>query len=397
MHSPDSVALIDEIQPTASLIAFPKAIEATQRALDDLPLNGGTYRVLGIPGLYVRARAETKSFYVQRRIRGVLTKKTLGAIPMKAAKDRATQAWGSMKARPAAGGVMTLGSAFEMYLADSTLADSTRKLYDYLFLRHLGSWRDLSIAAIGEDRPGVRALQRFVRANVVRTKSSPSQANSAMKLLGAVYTWSRKEDPKLPESPMTAIKLDQLKPRDWAYTPEQLREWYAGVQKLNPVKRTWWLTILFTGARRGSVEPLKWADFNFDKKTLHFRIAKGNRPYSVPVSEVLTKVITDYRDSGDAPPSEWLFPSPIVPGQHMKDIEAISKALGGPHHLRHTFKTVATQLGFSEIQSKILQNHSFGSEVSRGYIQVSHLLESLRPVANAVAQHYAEIFDIGVR
>jgi len=37
-----------------------KAVEANQKAIDELALGSGTWRVKGLPGLYVRCRVQTK-------------------------------------------------------------------------------------------------------------------------------------------------------------------------------------------------------------------------------------------------------------------------------------------------------------------------------------------------
>jgi hypothetical protein len=55
-----------------------KVVAANQKAIDALPLNSGTWRVEGGRGLYVRCRATTKSFAVERRVKGLLIKETLG-------------------------------------------------------------------------------------------------------------------------------------------------------------------------------------------------------------------------------------------------------------------------------------------------------------------------------
>ena len=49
-----------------------KTVEASQKTIDGLPLNSGKRRVEGIPGLYVRCRDKTKSFFIQRRFEGRL-------------------------------------------------------------------------------------------------------------------------------------------------------------------------------------------------------------------------------------------------------------------------------------------------------------------------------------
>src|ERR1039458_1470794 len=94
-----------------------KLVEATQKSIDALPLNSGMWKVKGFPGLYVRARARSKSFMLQRRIEGDLVKAMLGPLTMKAAKEEAMKQWGGLERKEAAAGdVLTLGAALEQYI-----------------------------------------------------------------------------------------------------------------------------------------------------------------------------------------------------------------------------------------------------------------------------------------
>ena len=108
-----------------------KVVAANQKAIDALPFDSGTWRVEGVPGLYLRCRAKTKSFFLQRRVRGVLVKETLGAQSMKRARAAAMSTWSGMKPQTAGDGV-TLAAALELYLQDKQLAEKTRANYKYL-------------------------------------------------------------------------------------------------------------------------------------------------------------------------------------------------------------------------------------------------------------------------
>jgi len=77
------------------------------------------------------------------------------------------------------------------------------------------------------------------------------------------------------------------------------------------------LGVLFTGARNGSIEALKWRDFDFARKTIHFRVTKGDRPYVVPMSDKLAEMLTAYWNCPELPPSEWSFPSGAREGREL--------------------------------------------------------------------------------
>ena len=90
-----------------------KTVAANQKAIDLLPLDSGTWRVAGVPGLYLRCRAKVKSFMLQRRVRGVLVKETLGPQSMKQARATAMSTWSTMKPQTA-GNAVTLATALEL-------------------------------------------------------------------------------------------------------------------------------------------------------------------------------------------------------------------------------------------------------------------------------------------
>jgi integrase len=104
------------------------------------------------------------------------------------------------------------------------------------------------------------------------------------------------------------------------------------------------LAALFTGARKSSIEALRWCDVDFGKKTLIFQTAKGGRRYILPASNRLAKLLADDRDGGEVPPSEWVFPSTVKDGLHIIGVKNDAEGAGPAHRLRHTFRTTLAEL-----------------------------------------------------
>jgi integrase len=362
-----------------------KTVAANQKSIDALPANSGTWRVAGVPGLYLRCRSKVKSFMLQRRVHGTLVKQTIGPQSMKQARATAMSTWSGMKPQTA-GNAMTLAMALDLYFQDKQLAEKTRFNYRYNADRYLGAWTGRSLQAIGEDRAGVRALQR----EITRVHGAAS-SNQVVRLLSAVYRWARRADTSLPESPTTAVEVARIAPRNWALSPEELQDWWRAVSTLSPIKRAWWLTALFTGARAGSIEALQWNNIDFEKKTILFAVTKGSKPYMVPASDVLVGLLIAYRDGGAVPPSDWVFPSPMKAGRHLVGVKNVVEGVRPAHAMRHTFRTTLAQLGAASDQSRLLMGHSMGGDVSRDYISSALVIESLRPITNAVAERYATI------
>jgi len=383
----------------------PKLVENfTQTNINALELGSGDYRIKEVPGLYIRCRETVKSYQLVRRIDGELVKETLGIsgtepgqLTAKDAKKKAQGSWSAMKPKPA-GGLVTLEGAFGSYLAgmgadeesmrehpnQSELKPRTVENYRYNLDRYLAKWKKRSLLDIGNDRAGMRTL--FER---VAKKYGASTANQVARLISVVYRYQRQVDKDLPEPPTVAVKLKTIKARDWALTDDELRAWWTAVQKLDsPVKKVWWQVVLLTGARRESIESVPWSDVDFKTKRIHFATAKRD-PYTLPMSEKLTEILQQYRASTDSD-SKWVFPSPTKEGEHLRAVRDDKRGVISPSHFRHTLRTALANLGASPESKELMLGHK-PKGVSGGYVTLPHVVESFRPWANAVADHYTKI------
>ncbi|HUO30308.1 MAG TPA: hypothetical protein VMU80_13890, partial [Bryobacteraceae bacterium] len=138
-------------EETVSTSSATKTVPANQKAIDALPLDSGTWRISGIPGLYVRCRAKSKSFFLQRRVRGTLIKQSLGALTMKDAKEKALSSWSGMRRKPALGQT-TFAQTFEAYMEQATLATATVTNYRINFTTYLQDWHQRPVRDIGTER-----------------------------------------------------------------------------------------------------------------------------------------------------------------------------------------------------------------------------------------------------
>ncbi|MEO5923813.1 MAG: tyrosine-type recombinase/integrase [Bryobacteraceae bacterium] len=380
-----------------------KVVAANQKSIDALPFDSGAWNVEGVPGLYVRCQVKTKTFRLERRVFGELVKQTLLATTLKDAKAEAAKTWTKMKPPTTSGGV-TLSIAVEAYIQNrlsmKKMAPITEKLARYNLTKYLDHWKDRTLERIGADRPGIAALHQMLTA-----KHGPATCNQVMRLVAAVYRWSKdRTHLDLPDWPRKVAEIHVIPARDWAYSPDELRAWWSatekpkggkevqkGVSTLGPIKRAWWLTALLTGARKGSIEALRWTDVDLSKRVIRFSVTKGDRPYSVPMSDTLAELLAQYQGSPDVPPSQWVFPSPVIDGGHLVDVKNPNEGVGPAHRLRHTFRTTLAELGASPDQARMLMGHSMAGDVSRGYISAPLVVESLRPVTNAVSAHYTRV------
>ena len=379
-----------EISASNTLPASPVArkVAAKQAAIDALPFNSGTWRVEGSMGLYVRCRAQSKSFLIQRKVNGRVVQRVIGQVSLAEARRIAQRMWSALKPPPA-DEKLTLAEVWTRYLDEKPLSDATKKLYRYNLRKYLSGWAGRSLEELGNDRAGIRTLYQ-----AIRRRHGDATAAQINQMLSAVYRYFRRVNPELPPTPTEVIDTPPRKSRDWALADEELRVWWEAVQRLQPLKQAMWLTLLMTGARAASVQHLRWQDVDLDRAVIRFAVAKGGRAYSVPAPRRLVEILRRWREH--CPPTEagWVFPSPVRPEQPLQAVRDDKRGVVSAHHLRHTMRTRLAEAGATPDLARIALGHSLLADVSQRYITPSLLVEAVRPLMDAVADRYAEILEL---
>lgn len=336
-------------------------------------------------GLYVRCRAKSKSFLVQRKVNGKVIQKVIGQVGLAEARRQAQRIWTSLRP-PAVDGKLTLAEAWARYLEEKPLAEATRRLYRYNLRAYLSAWSGRSLEDLGNDRAGVRAL-----CQAVRRRHGDATAAQVKQMLSAVYRYFRRVNPDLPPPPTEVVDTPPKKSRDWALSDEELRVWWEAVKRLQPLKQVLWMTLLMTGARASSVLHLRWRDVDLERGTVRFEVAKGGRAYTVPMPDRLARVLRVWKEQCPCSEAGWVFPSPRRPEQPMAAVRDDKRGVASAHHLRHTMRTRLAEAGATPDLARIALGHSLMTDVSQRYITPSLLVEAVRPLMEAVAERYAEV------
>lgn len=180
----------------------------------------------------------------------------------------------------------------------------------------------------------------------------------------------------LPPPPTDAVDFNDEKRRDVIIT-DWPAFWATFHELRNPVTRDWYLSLAFTGMRRGAASEARIEHLNLEKGFLNVPNPKGGpkRAFDLPLSgflvEMLRERVKENREVfGEDYP--WLFPSHFSNSGHLTEAQVRNKGLVNPHALRHSFATAATAVGLDSFAIKLLLNHQLPG-VTGGYIHGSAL------------------------
>jgi integrase len=355
-----------------------------------------------LKGFGILVGAKAKTYIAQRDITGRTVRVTLGrhgVITTAQARSEAMETIGLMhrgvnpndRKRARQGRSITLGDAAELYLGDKKLrSENTIKWFRSCMRLHLSDWQNKPLAEI--TRQMVNARHRRIGET-----SGPYAANSTKRAFDVAYNRAMKQYEDLPINPTINIVMFPEYSRNAAISAELLATCHKEIQAiLHPIRRDYYLFVLFSGLRRESALVMAWVDLDLDKYTLTIPKPKGGaaRAFVLPLSDYLVEILQRRRAENEQlfPGSPWVFPAARSRSGHMAEPTLTPKekaAMAVPfsiHGLRHTYMTAANAAGLSQYDIKMLVNHSLPKgDVTAGYIGAH--TESLRASQQRVTDY----------
>jgi len=373
------------------------------------------YRDKELKGFAVRVTSGgSRAFILEKRINKKLKRITLGRYPeitVEMARKEAQKYLGEIatgidpisKRQQAQAESMTLWQVWQNYRqVKSYLKDNTYVQYEMYLNGELKDWKQKRLVDITKDMVATRH-SKLLKSH------SPSYANTAMRILSAIYKFAKDhyEDNQgfslFPHNPVE--RLSQLKA--WAkeprrqniIKPKQLALWHEALQDMkfnasaesHHVAADYMMFLLLTGLRKNEGAKLKWSNVDLDEQTIHIPDTKNNEPLTLPLSDVLIAIL-NYRSVHRI--NDYVFCSQGTEylAYPEKPLAYLVKASGIKftfHDLRRTFITVAESLDISTYAIKRLVNHKSGSDVTEGYIINTHarLKEPMQRITNFFKEH----------
>ncbi len=216
------------------------------------------------------------------------------------------------------------------------------------------------------------------RANV---RGGVGTAKKALSLLSAIYTYAIKQD-LIDDNPCRYVERPADNKRNRFLTDDEYRKFGRALRAaealgLSTVFAQAIELLLLTGFRHGEVLNLKRSEVDLTGRCIRFEDTKAGAQIR-PCGSAAVSLLENVLNSHDG---KWVFSS--VRGE--KPITAVRKPLANicdqaglrgvtPHVFRHSFATVAHELGYSELTIAGLLGHRLSSVTSRYAHHVDHAL-----------------------
>jgi len=361
-------------------------INLTEARIRDLELGSGIWRDEQVKGLMVVCHATTKTYAVQgdvrrngRHVRTVRVKiDRVDRIGLREARNKAKAIMSQIQsgvdptAGPEESGI-TVAKALEVHLGEKTFRDATVESYRYHIDHYLSRYKNRAVTDLSRNE--VRDIY-----DRLRERNGQTTASGVMRTLRAVINTAMRMDETIASNPVAAIRIPMPKRRE--VDGLDLEAWWTLTEELPPIRRDVHRAMLLTGARRSSILRVRRSDVDFDKGVLIFNHMKTGGRMLFPMGMWLTNMIKDRLDHDVPLNNPWLWPSPTSECGHVTEPKQ-GADLPSPHEYRHHARTLFIASGVPYAESALLLGQRLPG-ASGGYVHAEHLVEHLRPHAQAL-------------
>lgn len=340
----------------------------------------GTYPDSVVPGLRIRVgvHRSTWLFFQRRRTKGKrsTTFRALGTWPLMDVERARKEAL--IVAGKVAGGVfepnkrdaVKFETGFAAYLEHLKAQaarrgkpprwhDNVRKLGDKIILPKFGKW---SLIELANSPDAVADFHVEVTNN-----NGPVSANHCARVIRATYKRAGRRDISLPARlPTSAVEFNDETPSQKALDFKKFPAWLKAWRKVdNATSQAYHLTELLTGTRPGELARMRWADVKHNERNLVIGKAKAGQDITVPITEEIAAALQMARDDADQLGYGITADALVFPGCSQTGHRDALPARG--NMLRHTYRTVAADLGVDELLIHFLLGHA-PEGISQKYI-----------------------------
>lgn len=362
-------------------------VNLTEARIRDLAYGSGIWRDDQVKGLMVICHARAKTYAVQgdvrrngRHVRTVRVKiDRVDRIGLREARRKARELMSVIQsgvdptARPKESGI-TLAQALEKHLGEKPLRAATEASYRYNVDHYLARFRNKAIADL--TRTEVREFY-----DSLKSKSGQTTATCVMRTLRAIVNTAMRLDETLKSNPVAFIRIPNPARRE--VDSLDLTQWWDTTGELAPIRRDLHRAMLLTGARRASILQVRRDDVDFERGILIFNHMKTGGRMLFPMGRWLAATLKARLADDEPLNNPWLWPSTVSSKGCTTEPKERKRGLPSPHEYRHHARTLFIAAGVPYAESALLLGQRLPG-ASGGYVHAEHLVEHLRPHAQAL-------------
>lgn len=215
----------------------------------------------------------------------------------------------------------------------------------------------------------------------MKAKRGQTTASCAIRTLRALINTAMRLDETIKSNPVAALRVPMTNRRQVGKL--DLAAWWKETERCGPIRRDLHRAMMLTGARRSSILQVRREDVDLERNVLRFRHMKTGGEMLFPLGSRL-RAILEQRLKDDEPlNSPWLWPSATSGRGHIVEPKEQRRSLPSPHEYRHYARTFFIAAGVPYAESALLLGQRLPG-ASGGYVHPEHLVEHLRPHAQAL-------------
>lgn len=210
----------------------------------------------------------------------------------------------------------------------------------------------------GRDQAGNRVLRRF-------GKRKPATINRVRSVVSGLLTFAKKKRCMPPGwvNPCRDLQPEPLDNARTRFLTNDERARLLKVCRLSSWPRLYLIALMAitTGARRGELLALRYADLDLETGRAHVRTSKNGEQRVLPLT---AEVLAEIKRHGKGAPQALLFASAACPDRPMRFAKAFNAAVAAAgvedfhfHDLRHTCASLLAQNGASLLELADVLGH----------------------------------------
>lgn len=255
-----------------------------------------------------------KTFFVYKRVRGKPQRTKIGRFPevtVEKARKRADEIFGDIlkgidpnAAKRELRHGLTLQQLFDDYI--EAYAKPRKRTWEddqEQFRRYLTGWENRKIAEIQKHH--VAALHAKLGQD-----SGPYAANRVLALLHGLFSWADRDRGWKGGNPAHGLKKFPEDRRERFLTEDELPRFFKALdQEPSTDFQDFFRLCLFTGARRGNVQSMRWPDLDLRDATWTVPSAafKTKKTHTIVLIPEAVEILKARKEHVEHP--EWVFPS----------------------------------------------------------------------------------------